>query len=440
MKNYKTALVAVLILFQLLGWYTFIKSVGRETFGIQSQISQAHAYVEAGLYQKAIDECGDILSIKEEKEVRLYQLEAYLLLYGQNGYSSLRREIVSAIDTFISMYPGAAEGYELAASFQYNQLKDMEKTIIFLRRAEAKDIQTEKLAGLWQAVEYAYKLKGARFSSVGEWFSLASAVESDTSYGYVTANGKTLLRNQYTYAGPLFNNLAMVKTADETLLIDGEGTAQVILDNRYLSAGIYNNGLLPVETKEGYAYIDATGAERHGGYSFAGTMLRGNAMVQKNGQWSVVDTAGNVVAQTEFEDVVLDFVGCYSQFASFPALKNGVYGLYSPETFEAVSSFTCESIDAFYADGIAAFEKNGKWGFVDAGGTVVIEPQYQAARSFSNGYAAVCKNGKWGFINTSNEPIVEYTFEDARYFNSSGTCWVDTGRGWDIFYFLVNEI
>jgi len=36
-------------------------------------------------------------------------------------------------------------------------------------------------------------------------------------------------------------------------------------------------------------------------------------------------------------------------------------------------------------------------------GNVVIEPQYEEAKAFSNGYAGVKKDGKWGFINAENQ-------------------------------------
>ena len=84
--------------------------------------------------------------------------------------------------------------------------------------------------------------------------------------------------------------------------------------------------------------------------------------------------------------------------------------------------FGCESADLFF-DSAAAFKKNNKWGFVLDDGTVVIEPEYEDAKSFSNGYAAVKKNGKWGFINKKNEMIVEPKYDEALYFDESGTAY-----------------
>ena len=40
--------------------------------------------------------------------------------------------------------------------------------------------------------------------------------------------------------------------------------------------------------------------------------------------------------------------------------------------------------------------------------------EWTAARDFSDGMAAVKKDGKWGFINTNGELVVDYSFADAK--------------------------
>ena len=47
------------------------------------------------------------------------------------------------------------------------------------------------------------------------------------------------------------------------------------------------------------------------------------------------------------------------------------------------------------------FQKaGGKFGFLDHNDTIVIPPEYEDGRKFSEGLAAVKKNEKWGFIDT----------------------------------------
>lgn len=69
---------------------------------------------------------------------------------------------------------------------------------------------------------------------------------------------------------------------------------------------------------------------------------------------------------------------------------------------------------------------------MDTDGKVVIEPRYEAARSFSGGVAAVCSGGVWSFIDEAGVCVAEGAFADAGYFSAeSGTCPVmpDDGAG-----------
>ncbi|MEM7101897.1 MAG: WG repeat-containing protein [Bacteroidota bacterium] len=55
-------------------------------------------------------------------------------------------------------------------------------------------------------------------------------------------------------------------------------------------------------------------------------------------------------------------------------------------------------------------ELNGKVGFIDYEGQVVIEPQFDDAREFSEGMAAVKMNDRWGYIDLYGKIVVEPSF------------------------------
>lgn len=48
-----------------------------------------------------------------------------------------------------------------------------------------------------------------------------------------------------------------------------------------------------------------------------------------------------------------------------------------------------------FSQGHSAFQQNGKWGFINTAGEVVVEPQYEDCHDYMNGYAAVKVNGIW---------------------------------------------
>ena len=60
---------------------------------------------------------------------------------------------------------------------------------------------------------------------------------------------------------------------------------------------------------------------------------------------------------------------------------------------------------AVHADesGPMPFRQDGKWGYKNAAGQVVVTPQYDLAATFSDGLAIVVLNGKWGFIDKTGK-------------------------------------
>ncbi len=66
--------------------------------------------------------------------------------------------------------------------------------------------------------------------------------------------------------------------------------------------------------------------------------------------------------------------------------------------------------------GLAAVKLNGKWGYVDAIGKMVIEPQFDSAYAFkSKGITVVLSNGKYGCIDTSGRFVVQPRFDGVKF-------------------------
>ena len=63
------------------------------------------------------------------------------------------------------------------------------------------------------------------------------------------------------------------------------------------------------------------------------------------------------------------------------------------------------------ADHLHRIVKDGKWGYIDPGGNVVIKPKYFEAGPFSNGIAAV-KDWNWGAIDRTGKFIIPTDWAD----------------------------
>lgn len=70
-----------------------------------------------------------------------------------------------------------------------------------------------------------------------------------------------------------------------------------------------------------------------------------------------------------------------------------------------------------FSEGLAAVELNGKYGFVDKSGNVVIPLKYDLAWWFSEGLASVRLNGKWGFVNKTGVEVVPLIYDWAKQFS-----------------------
>ncbi|PHR58221.1 MAG: hypothetical protein COA43_10670 [Robiginitomaculum sp.] len=66
-----------------------------------------------------------------------------------------------------------------------------------------------------------------------------------------------------------------------------------------------------------------------------------------------------------------------------------------------------------FNDGLAAVKINGKYGFINPHGKIMIKPKYESVGSFFMGLASFLSEGKIGFINTQGKVVVPPRFSSA---------------------------
>src|SRR5258705_10810529 len=58
-------------------------------------------------------------------------------------------------------------------------------------------------------------------------------------------------------------------------------------------------------------------------------------------------------------------------------------------------------------------QQDGKWGYIDSVGRVVIKPQFEWAEEFSEGLAAFQnKDGKHGYVDQTGKIVIEAKFDN----------------------------
>ena len=172
-----------------------------------------------------------------------------------------------------------------------------------------------------------------------------------------------------------------------------------------------------------YVFIDESGKVvakiPFEAYSKIRSFRNGRAIVSKNDLFGAIDRNGNEVIPLKYA-----FIGDFSENrARF--LENGRMGYidemgkivikpqFDPGQYKYYSYMGVFHFDnADFSEGLAAVNKNGEYGYIDISGTTVIPFKYTFARPFKNEFAVVSENNKIVFINKRGERQLstEYQF------------------------------
>jgi hypothetical protein len=72
-----------------------------------------------------------------------------------------------------------------------------------------------------------------------------------------------------------------------------------------------------------------------------------------------------------------------------------------------------------FSEELSAVEVDKKWGYIDTTGNYVLQPKYEYAGSFHNGLAGFRANDKYGFINRQWQEVIKPQFEWVDEFSES---------------------
>ncbi len=76
-------------------------------------------------------------------------------------------------------------------------------------------------------------------------------------------------------------------------------------------------------------------------------------------------------------------------------------------TVIAICAFLATSVQA---QQLVAFKENGKAGFKDQRGKIIIAPKYTGAEEFSEGLVCVSLNDVWGFIDETGKVVIPFKY------------------------------
>lgn len=149
----------------------------------------------------------------------------------------------------------------------------------------------------------------------------------------------------------------------------------------------------------------------------------GSGRIRRNGKFGFINHKGDVIIPVTF-DGAMDFNEGLAE------VKIGFKWGYINTKGQVVIEPKYK-ISHRFSCGLAAFDddNNGKHGFIDPQGKVVIPAIYDRVTHFKENKAWVLFKGKWGCINKNGQFIIQPQYKDTYDF-SEGFCWVKAGMYW----------
>lgn len=259
-----------------------------------------------------------------------------------------------------------------------------------------------------------------RYAYGSKFINNLSVVQAGTSYrklyGLVKSDGSIVY-------SPIFSSLQRISSSTFKFKYNDrygicDETGHILLDNIYvkikrISKSMARTSLIPehkknTEIKPLYGLVLLSGELLlKPEFDYIGKPAEGFCVVSKKSKWGLYNI--NDCILSFFDNI--DFLGMVSNgLCRFN--HGGIVDIKETQYYTPGCNNTMEPL----GDKVIGVKvKNGRWGFLDIYGQVIISEQYDRASNFREGIAAVKQNGKLGFINNQNKIIVPFEYDSVKY-------------------------
>lgn len=425
MKNYRYIVPLLIIVLFLLSFYTLYTDKADSINTYNELLSTARHYREL-----------DIRVDAEEFYMQAYKNKPSVELSVEIGeYYQEKNQIQKLTDwaeEMLKEYPKEVAAYEFSMDL-FAKNKDHSACFRLADSLKKRNLKSEKISNYINTIEYEYFFKGS-YVEVGAFYGGVCPVLVGDKWGYVNQKGSKVVSNKYKSAGYFVNGLApIVDLNGDAYYIDSKGNKKFVVQNvdNVVDLGEIVNNVYSVYNNDNWSFYNRNYELLFGGYSDVSIFGNGVAAVKDNDEWSLIDTQGNAVTDEKYISVAMDEMKVVLKNGRMFVNEGSGYKMID-ETGKVYGDQIYQDVRLFNNSTYAAVMIDGKWGFVNNMGEVVISPKYEEARSFSCDHAAVKIDGKWGFINMKGEIVIAPQFDDAKDFNSSGCVFVYNKNAWQL--------
>lgn len=235
-------------------------------------------------------------------------------------------------------------------------------------------------------------------------------------WGYIDDRGRMAVPPQYEYALDFQDNgLAIVQRSDKQGVIDTAG--RFVVPPIYNSISGFSEGLASVIDDRGFRVIDDLGhILTPKAYDFIGTYKSGRAVFSAidtdgSSRYGYLDFRGEEAIPARYEEA-----GEFADGRAVVKVKDREYALI--DTNGKTLAVYPYAFVGSPGEGLLAFqqETNGKYGYIDEAGKVVIAPRFTGALPFEGGRAVVNASedfgNRYGLIDKKGALLIKPEYND----------------------------
>lgn len=232
-----------------------------------------------------------------------------------------------------------------------------------------------------------------------------ACVVENGSGGFINKRGQYVIEPNLNNCSYFYHGRAPVERNGKWGVINRKG--EPVVPFKFDKAGTFRSqaGIAWVVNDKKYGFIDSDGqqiTEIH--FSSVKRFSEGMGAFKRTSKWGFLNVEGHVEIIPTFDQVKPFRRGLA------PAKKMGQWGVINKQG-ETVIDFQYDEVDQFH-EGLAGFKSNENWGYITREGDVKIQPEYREAYPFKEGLAAVrTKDGKIGFVNKEGTMVIDPIFD-----------------------------
>lgn len=342
--------------------------------------------------------------------------------------------------TYIQRYPEDAQGYERLCRYYYDNgsYRDVQ---LLVANAAAAGVASEVVSEYGDRVNYEFVSLGGGYESVSPFYGRQAIVEKGGLKGlYYLGSGLTIPIEYQELSYYINGAIAAKDEAGDCYFMDFAGNKSGVTDRPVDSLSYLGNGYSAVSVDGRYSYTgSALTVPEQLPYEYASPFSSGVASVKTDGKWGLIDTGAAWVVQPSYDEIVLnEFGSCIAGGVIFARQGEAYYMLDAQGN--RLNEYVFEQVNPFQMSGQpAAVKLNGKWTFVkNTGELYELEGrEFFEVKSFNNFLAPATSDGEnWGYIDAYGNYVIEPQWADCLQFSEYGAAPVYNGTSWSFIHLI----